>query len=83
MASQWALKQRAIKPPSSATVFAGGETGVRVFVDGKYPAIVRMTFPKGSTSYLFPHAKVDFETFSPHSLGGKNVAVALSRLTKA
>jgi hypothetical protein len=71
------MNQRAIKPPHNNPVFAGGETGVRVLVDEKYPAIVRMTFPQGSSSYLFPHAKVDFEK------GDRNVAVALSRLSKA
>ena len=29
--------------------------GARVYVDGKDPAYVWEAFPKGSTSYAFPH----------------------------
>ena len=48
--------------------------GARVLIDGQYPAIVRAAFPKGSTSYLFPHYKVDFVA------GDKGAAVAWGRV---
>lgn len=49
---------------------------VRVLVgDGWYLAIVRAAFPQGSTSYAFPHYKVDM-------IGGeRNVAVAMPRVS--
>jgi hypothetical protein len=48
--------------------------GARVLIDGRDQAIVRATFPEGSTSYLFPHYKVDIVG------GGRNVAVAVARV---
>lgn len=49
-------------------------SGARVFVDGKSQAIVRQAFPKGSTSHLFAHYKVDL-------IGGDtNVAIAMDRV---
>jgi hypothetical protein len=48
--------------------------GARVLVDGRDEAIVKQAFPEGSTSYLFPHYKLDI-------IGGdKNVAVAMKRV---
>lgn len=48
--------------------------GARVFIDGRDSAIVKQVFPQGSTSYLFPHYKVDFV------MGDKNVAVSMARV---
>lgn len=48
--------------------------GARVLVDGRDEAIVRQVFPKGSTSYLFPHYKLDIIR------GDKNVAVSMKRV---
>lgn len=48
--------------------------GARVLVDGRDEVVVRQAFPDGSSSYFFPHYKVDF-------IGGdKNVAVNMSRV---
>ncbi len=48
--------------------------GARVLVDGRDEAIVKQAFPEGSSSFLFPHYKLDF-------LGGdRNVAVAMKRV---
>lgn len=48
--------------------------GARVLVDGKQEAIVKQAFPDGSSSFLFPHYKLDF-------IGGdKNVAVNMTRV---
>jgi hypothetical protein len=48
--------------------------GARVYIDGRDLAIVKAAFPEGSSSYLFPHYKVDV-------IGGDtNVAVAMSRV---
>lgn len=49
-------------------------SGARVYIDGRDVAIVRQAFPEGSTSYLFPHYKVDLVG------GDRNVAVAISRV---
>lgn len=77
MPSDWAKRQRAIQPAEGGRVHASTHgAGTRVLIDGERRAIVRCAFPRGSTSYLFPHCKVDV-------IGGeKNVAVALDRLTK-
>ena len=48
--------------------------GARVYVDGRDVAIVKQAFPEGSSSYLFPHYKVDFVG------GDRNVAVAIGRV---
>jgi hypothetical protein len=45
-----------------------------VLVDGTDEAIVKQAFPEGSTSYLFPHYKVDMVE------GDRNIAVAMSRV---
>ncbi len=48
--------------------------GARVLVDGRDAAIVRDFFPDGSSSYLFPHYKLDF-------IGGdRNVVVNPKRV---
>jgi len=44
--------------------------GSRVVIDGKHEAVVRQVFKEGSSSFLFPHYRVDF------LCGDKNVAVA-------
>ena len=49
--------------------------GERVLVDGEDPAVVLDLFPQGSTSHLFPHARVRFV-----GGGDERVAVALGRL---
>jgi len=49
-------------------------SGARVYVDGETEAIVKQAFPNGSTSYLFPHYKLDFVK------GDTNVAVRISRV---
>ena len=48
--------------------------GARVLIDGRDEAIVKQAFPKGSSSFLFPHYKVDIVG------GDKNVAVAMKRI---
>ena len=48
--------------------------GARVLVDGRDSAIVRGVFPEGSSSFLFPHYKLDFVN------GDRNVAVAIARV---
>jgi hypothetical protein len=48
--------------------------GARVLVDGRDEAIVKQAFPQGSSSYGFPHYKVDIVG------GDRNVAVAMSRV---
>lgn len=57
--------------PSMPTTFP---VGARVLMDGRYPAIVKQAFPQGSSSYLFPHYKLDV-------IGGdRGVAVAITRV---
>ena len=56
---------------TTKTVFP---VGARVYIDGRDLAIVRAAFPEGSSSYLFPHYKVDVLA------GDKNMAVAMSRI---
>jgi len=48
--------------------------GARVLVDGRDVAIVKQCFPEGSSSFLFPHYKLDVLD------GDKNVAVKMSRV---
>lgn len=48
--------------------------GARVLVDGRDEAIVKQAFPEGSTSFLFPHYKLNFVG------GDKNVAVSMKRV---
>ena len=48
--------------------------GAKVYVDGRDLAIVKQAFPEGSSSYLFPHYKLDFVG------GDKNVAVSMKRV---
>lgn len=49
-------------------------SGARVLVDGRDEAIVKQAFPEGSTSFLFPHYKLDIVN------GDKNVAVNMKRV---
>ena len=53
---------------------AGFPVGARVLVDGKVQAIVKQYFPEGSSSFMFPHYKLDFVG------GDRNVAVNVSRV---
>ncbi len=46
----------------------------KVYIDGEDLAIIRQHFPEGSSSYLFPHYKVDFVG------GDTNVAVNVNRV---
>lgn len=66
-------------------------SGARVLVDGEREAIVRQAFPEGSTSFFFPHYKVDFCNVGPERRwsagdrariedGDTNVAVAMHRV---
>lgn len=48
--------------------------GAKVYVDKLHLAYVRGVFPEGSSSFLFPHYKVDFID------GDKNVAIKLDRV---
>jgi hypothetical protein len=48
--------------------------GARILVDGRDEAIVKQAFPEGSSSFLFPHYKLDFVG------GDKNVAVSVARV---
>jgi 3D (Asp-Asp-Asp) domain-containing protein len=48
--------------------------GARVYVDGRDLAIVKEAFPDGSSSYAFPHYRVDVIA------GDKNMAVSMSRV---
>jgi len=48
--------------------------GAKVLVDGRYLARVKQAFPEGSSSFLFPHYKLDFVG------GDKNVTIAMSRV---
>jgi hypothetical protein len=52
----------------------GFPVGARVLVDGRDSAIVRGYFPEGSSSYMFPHYKVDVQH------GDKNMAVSVKRI---
>ena len=45
-----------------------------MLIDGRGEAIVRDAFPKGSTSYMFPHYRLDVVG------GDRNVAVSLARV---
>jgi hypothetical protein len=48
--------------------------GARVLIDGQDEAIIKEVFPQGSTSFLFPHYKVDV-------IGGdRNVTVSMKRI---
>jgi hypothetical protein len=58
-------------PRGAASIFP---VGARVLVDGKYQARVLQAFPEGSSSYLFPHYKLDIVG------GDKNVAMAMKRV---
>ncbi len=51
-------------------------SGAHVYVDGVDAAVVRSAWPEGSTSFMFPHYKVDIVN------GDSNVAVAMYRVTK-
>ena len=55
-------------------VDSGYVVGLRVLVDGRDPAIVRAFFPRGSTSFAFPHYKLDIVG------GDRNVAVCARRV---
>jgi hypothetical protein len=48
--------------------------GARVLIDGRDAATVRQAFPEGSTSYAFPHYRLDVEH------GDRNIAVAVDRI---
>jgi hypothetical protein len=66
--------------------------GALVLVDGRRRAVVRETFPEGSTSFAFPHYRVDFVNLDRGKRWGgggdeahaetveSNVAVAMSRV---
>jgi hypothetical protein len=48
--------------------------GARVLVDGRDEARVAQAFPKGSSSFMWPHYKLNF-------MGGdQNVAVVMTRV---
>lgn len=48
--------------------------GARVLVDGRDEARVAQVFPEGSSSFMFPHYKLNF-------IGGdQNVAVSMKRV---
>jgi hypothetical protein len=49
-------------------------SGARVLIDDRDEAIVKEAFPEGSTSYLFPHYKVDIVK------GDTNVAIGWNRI---
>ena len=59
------MKKRTVSvfPPGARVKVASGSK--------RYFATVREAFPEGSTSYLFPHYKVDFQG------GDRNVAVRM------
>lgn len=61
---------RTVTPPISHF-----PSGARVYVDNRDLAIVREAFPEGSTSYAFPHYRIDFVD------GDKSVAVKMSRVS--
>jgi hypothetical protein len=61
--------------PRARVVTKAFPIGARVRIDGRNEAIVREVFPEGSTSFLFPHYKVDMVH------GDKNVAVAMTRVS--
>jgi hypothetical protein len=63
-----------LKAPSDGFASNGFPIAARVLVDGRDEAIVKAHFPKGSSSFLFPHYKVDFVK------GDSNVAVNESRI---
>ncbi len=48
--------------------------GAKVYVDSRDVAVITQVFPEGSSSYLFPHYKVDYPQ------GDKNVAVNMNRV---
>ena len=50
------------------------QIGSRAYCDGRDEVIVRQVFPEGSSSYPWPHYKVDFVD------GDRNVAVPLGRV---
>ena len=52
----------------------GYPVGARVYVDGRDIARIAQEFPEGSSSFMFPHYKVDFEG------GDKNVAISHTRI---
>ena len=76
MASEWALRQRAIQPQVRASVFASAPPMVDCLVDGKHRATAHTAYPKGTKAHPYPHARVSFEK------GPKNVPVKLERLTR-
>jgi len=47
--------------------------GARVLIDGREEEIVKGAFPEGSTSFQFPHYKLDVK-------GGQWVAVSMGRV---
>jgi hypothetical protein len=58
-------------PMPSGNVFP---RGARVFIDGRDIALVKEAYPRGSSSFLFAHYKLDIID------GDQNVAVAWSRV---
>lgn len=52
----------------------GFPKGAIVYLDGQVKARVREFYPKGSTSYLFPHYRLDVHA------GDKNIAVNVNRV---
>lgn len=60
---------------SNKTASSVFPVGAVVLIDGRERAKVCAAFPEGSTSYSFPHYKVDIVN------GDQNVAVALDRVS--
>jgi hypothetical protein len=63
------------KKKSRGNQHRGFPVGAKVFVDGKDKAVVKQYFPEGSSSFLFPHYKLDYVD------GDKNVAVNSKRVS--
>ena len=49
--------------------------GAKVMVDGQFLALIKQAFPKGSSSFFFPHYKLDLID------GDRNVTVHMSRVS--
>ncbi len=48
--------------------------GARAYLDGRYLVVVKAAYPQGSSSFLFPHYKIDMVG------GDRNVAVSMDRI---
>lgn len=60
----------------TARIVEGFSVGAKVLIDQRVAAVVRAYFPTGSSSYMFPHYKVDI------CHGDQNVAVAVGRVSR-